>query len=191
MSDFSPFKIIAQPGYLPQTLDKVLRVVPDFPKPGVNFRDISPLLDHPWLMAQVIDRLYQQAKITGPMKIAGLDARGFIFGALLAQKFGVGFVMLRKPSKLPGEKYSVDYDLEYGKNTLEVQTGIFQPNERVLIVDDILATGGSALAAIALVRKAGGYPVGVAFVCNIKGLGGADRIEKKEPMVSVYTCATL
>lgn len=191
MSDFSPFKIIAQPGYLPQTLDKTLRIVCDFPKPGVNFRDISPLLDNPWLMQQVIDDLYNHAKTMGPMKIAGLDARGFIFGTLLAQKFNMGFVMLRKPSKLPGEKCSIDYDLEYGKNTLEVQTGIFRPNERVLIVDDILATGGSALAAIALVRKAGGHPVGVVAVCDIKGLNGCDNICKKEPWVPVYTCATL
>lgn len=156
-------------------LKQYIAAVPDFPKPGIMFRDIQPLLAHPAAFAETIERL------SGPWRgavdvVVGLDARGFLLAAPVALKLGVPLVMARKAGKLPGETVSVTYDLEYGSATLEVGTGLIQPGAHVLIVDDLLATGGTAEAACKLVEKCGGVVVGCAFVIELAGLGGAEKL---------------
>lgn len=151
-----------------QQIKNCLRVVPDYPTKGVNFRDIQPLLSAPVLLDYACQTLAANY-IEGDQVtcVAGLDARGFIFGSLIAQKLGVGFVMLRKPSKLPGETHSVSYGLEYGQNVLHVQKDAIKPSDKVLIVDDILVTGGSVEAACKLIELCGAKVAGVCCLAEI------------------------
>ena len=162
-----------------EELKEFIRLTPNFPKEGVNFRDISPLLANPVALTQVtqIFKNHWQKRVD---VIVGLDARGFIFGTLLAQKMQLPFVMFRKKGKLPGETISINYDLEYGSSTIEVQKGALQKGNRVLIVDDLLATGGTALAACKLIEKAGAIVAGCAFVINLKELHGEEKLKDFE-----------
>lgn len=156
-------------------LAALIRTIPDFPKPGIAFRDITTLLLDPHGLAATIDRL--AAMHGGPFDIvAGIEARGFIFGAAIAHKLGVGLVLLRKGGKLPGATIAVDYTLEYGEDRIEMHADALIPGCRVLLVDDLIATGGTALAAIRLLRKAGAEVVGAAFVVDLPDIGGARRI---------------
>jgi adenine phosphoribosyltransferase len=148
-----------------QRIKDTLRVVPNYPFKGVNFRDIQPLLSQPTLLDYACQTL--ASYFNDVTSVAGLDARGFIFGSLIAQKLGVGFVMLRKPSKLPGETHSVSYGLEYGQNVLHVQKDSIKPTDKVLIVDDILVTGGSVEAACKLVEQCGAKVAGVCCLADI------------------------
>jgi adenine phosphoribosyltransferase len=153
-----------------------IRDIPDFPKPGVLFKDITPILGDPALFAEVIDELsarYQPMQID---KIAAMESRGFIFGAPLAQKIGAGFVPLRKFGKLPHTTVAETFNLEYGTETLEVHTDAIAPGERVLIIDDLLATGGTAEAAVRLVKRIGGDVVEIAFVVELAFLDGRKRL---------------
>jgi adenine phosphoribosyltransferase len=153
-----------------------IRDIPDFPKPGVLFKDITPILGDPSLFAEVIDQLsarYQPMRID---KIAAMESRGFIFGAPLAKHIGAGFVPLRKFGKLPHATVAETFNLEYGTETLEVHTDAIAPGERVLIIDDLLATGGTAEAAIRLVKRIGGDVVEIAFVVELSFLGGRRRL---------------
>jgi len=134
-------------------LENYIKDVVDFPKPGIIFKDISPLLASPEAFAYVIDDIASKYNTNAIDKIVGLDARGFIFGASVAYKMGVPFVMVRKPGKLPDQCISVDYQLEYGQNTFEMHENSIQANDKVLIVDDLLATGGSVKAVTQLIRE--------------------------------------
>lgn len=136
-------------------LRRYIRNIEDFPKPGVIFRDITPLLLDPRATDEALDQLCDQAKGLGITKVAAIESRGFFFGSLIAHRLGVGYIPVRKKGKLPFTTLSVTYDLEYGTDTLEIHTDAIVPGDRVLIHDDVLATGGTARAAVELVEKAG------------------------------------
>lgn len=158
-------------------LASFVRSIPDFPKPGILFRDITPLLAAPEALGATIDRLaapFLNEKIDA---VAAAEARGFIFAAPLALRLNVAFVPVRKPGKLPGEKHAFHYELEYGTDTLEIHTDGVSPGQRVLLVDDLLATGGTMQACCRLVEKAGGEVAACAFVIELTGLGGAARLQ--------------
>ena len=151
------------------------RTIPDFPRPGIQFRDITTLLLDAKGLAMTVERL--AALHTGPIDVvAGIEARGFIFGAAVAHALGAGLVLIRKDGKLPGATIAVDYALEYGEDRIAMHEDALVPGARVLLVDDLLATGGTALAAIRLLRKAGGEVVAASFVIDLPDLGGATRI---------------
>lgn len=162
-----------------KNLDAFIRPVPDFPKPGILFRDISPLLQNPKAFAEVIDEFAKRWEGKADT-IAALDARGFIFGSALAVKLGLPLSMVRKQGKLPSDCYQESYGLEYGKDTVELQKDAFPKGARVLIVDDLLATGGTALAACKLVERAGGSVVGCAFVIELADLEGRSKLPNCE-----------
>lgn len=153
--------------------------IPNFPKEGIVFRDVSPLLASPQALAHAIDLIHVQWEGCFDA-IAALDARGFIFGAALAMVAGRPMVMLRKKGKLPGKTYSLAYGLEYGLDVLEVQTGAFQAGTRVLVIDDLLATGGTAVAACALVEQAGAVVAGCSFIAELADLGGREALKGRE-----------
>jgi len=155
----------------------LIRTVPDFPAPGIRFRDITPLLASGTGFRHVIQLLSE--RYAGKVdKVVGIEARGFIFGAAIAHSIGAGFVPIRKPGKLPGEAFGHDYELEYGKNRVEVHVDGLAKGERVVVIDDLLATGGTALAALALVEKCGGQVVECAFLIELTDLPGRARLEK-------------
>jgi adenine phosphoribosyltransferase len=158
----------------------LIRDVPDFPIEGILFKDITPVLQNADAFKAAVEALarpYVDAKID---KVVAIESRGFIFGAPLALRLGAGFVPVRKPGKLPSETVQIQYSLEYGTNTLELHTDAIQPGERVLVVDDLLATGGSAKASIELVQRLGGVVVGLAFLVELVALGGAEKLADYE-----------
>jgi len=157
-----------------------IRSIPDFPKPGILFRDISPLLEGGGFFHRTIDLLAAECVGSTPSKIVGLDARGFIFGGALAYKLGIGFVPIRKKGKLPFRTLSQSYELEYGAAEFEIHEDSLTPGDSVIIVDDLLATGGTAGAAIQLVEKLGARVLKVLFVLELTGLGGRDRLAPAE-----------
>ena len=166
----------------------LIRDVPDFPKPGITFKDITPLLADPEAFAEVVDRLAEPFVGRGVTKVVGIEARGFVVAAPVAHRLGAGFVPVRKPGKLPWETASEAYELEYGTDELEVHLDAIAPGEQVLVVDDVIATGGTALAAARLVEGLGGQVVGLAFLIELAFLGGADRLGEL-PHVSLLTYA--
>ena len=153
-------------------LKQHIRGVPDFPKPGIVFRDITPLLRDARALAEVEDRLVQAFLDDGVTAVVGIESRGFIFGASVARRLGVGFVPARKAGKLPAERIAESYALEYGEAVLEIHTDAVRPGDRVLIVDDLLATGGTAAAAARLVERLGATVAGLAFVVELSFLNG-------------------
>ncbi|MBM4420797.1 MAG: adenine phosphoribosyltransferase [Chloroflexi bacterium] len=157
-------------------LAKAIRDVPDFPRPGILFKDITTVLRDGALFAQAIDEML--ARLSGKKidAVVAMESRGFIFGAPIAHRLGVGFVPVRKLGKLPAETVSVEYDLEYGSATLEMHTDAIKPGASVLIVDDLLATGGTVAGTIELVQKCGGTIVGLAFFIELTQLRGRDRL---------------
>lgn len=159
-------------------LKALVRTVPDFPQPGIMFRDITTLIGHPQGMAASVHHLSALADAAGPHKIAGMEARGFIFGAAVAVQLGLGFVPVRKPGKLPIDTIGIDYALEYGTDRLEMDPGAIVPGQRVVIVDDLIATGGTALASAELLRKAGAVIEHALFVIDVSDLGGAARLRE-------------
>jgi adenine phosphoribosyltransferase len=166
-----------------------IRSIPDFPKPGILFRDINPLLRNPAAMDELIRRLGGICDAVQPDLIVGIESRGFIVGTPLALKRSLGFVPVRKPGKLPGTVIGVDYALEYGSDRLEIQSDALSGNPRVLVVDDLLATGGTAAAAGALVREAGGQLVGFAFVIELETLAGRSALPGDVPAASLIRYA--
>ncbi|HEY6276888.1 MAG TPA: adenine phosphoribosyltransferase [Streptosporangiaceae bacterium] len=153
-----------------------IRDVPDYPQPGIVFKDITPLLADGRAFATVVSAL---ATGHGPVdKVAGIEARGFILAAPVATELGSGFVPVRKQGRLPGPTYAQSYDLEYGTATIEVHQDAFAPAERVLVVDDVLATGGTAAATVALVERAGADVVGIAVILELAFLGGRARLAR-------------
>jgi adenine phosphoribosyltransferase len=157
-----------------QLIKARVRDIPDYPQPGVMFKDITPLLADGAALAAVMTALSSGHE--GVDKVAGIEARGFILAASVAIQLGAGFVPVRKQGKLPGPTYSQSYDLEYGSATIEVHQDAFAPGERVLIVDDVLATGGTAAATAELVRKAGAEVTGVAVILELSFLHGRERL---------------
>jgi adenine phosphoribosyltransferase len=162
-------------GHPMQELAALIRAVPDFPRPGVMFRDVTPLLADAAGFARCIELLAEPWLGSNVQAVCGIEARGFIFGAALAQKLHAGFVPLRKPGKLPPPVVSVEYQLEYGSDALQAQRGAIAPGERVLLVDDVLATGGTLLAARELVTRLGGELVGASVVIELSALQGRAR----------------
>ena len=158
-------------------LRSLVRTVPDFPKPGILFRDVTTLLGHAEGFRQTIDTFVARYKGAGIQKVAGIEARGFILGGAIAHGLGAGFVPLRKKGKLPGEAVGHDYALEYGTDRIEMHVGAIDAGERVLLVDDLIATGGTAEAGVRLVRSAGGDIHEACFVIDLPDLGGAKRVE--------------
>ncbi len=156
-------------------LRSFVRDVADFPRPGILFRDLGPLLGDAEAFAVAVDALAAPFAAGGIDCVAGIEARGFIFGAAVARRLGCGFVPLRKPGKLPGARIGIDYALEYGSDRLEVAADALAPNRRVLIVDDVLATGGTLAAAAQLVTRAAALPVGAAVAVELGALGGRAR----------------
>ena len=157
-------------------LESRIRDIPDFPKPGVVFKDVTPLLADPAAFAHAIEGLSEAFCDEGVDKVVGIEARGFILAAPVALACGAGFVPARKAGKLPSSRRGVAYDLEYGSETVELHDDAFAPGDRVLIVDDVLATGGTAAATIELVEQLGGEVIGLAFLIELGFLGGAARI---------------
>lgn len=164
------------PHLSPDELKALVRTVPDFPQPGIQFRDITTLIGHHRGMAASVHHLAQAAEAAGAQKIAGMEARGFIFGAAVAVQLGIGFVPVRKPGKLPIATIGVDYALEYGTDRLEMDPAAIQTGEQVVMVDDLIATGGTALASAELLRMAGAVVTHALFVIDLPDLGGADRL---------------
>jgi adenine phosphoribosyltransferase len=158
-------------------LRKLIREVPDFPKPGINFYDITTLLLDPEGLRGTIDALADEWGDRQIETIIGVESRGFIFAAPLAYKLGAGFIPVRKPRKLPAEKVSVSYALEYGEDTLEMHKDAVGEGHRVLIVDDLLATGGTARAVVDLVESVGGHVAGLLFVVELDFLGGRKKFD--------------
>jgi len=161
------------------TLDELktyIRDIRDFPKPGIVFKDITPLLTSGPAFQEVVDRIASRYRGRADM-VLGIESRGFIIGAAVAYRLGVGFVPIRKPGKLPAENFGQDYELEYGADRLEIHRDALQPGERVLLVDDLIATGGTAEAAVKLIGTAGGSIVGCAFVIDLPDLGGRKKLE--------------
>jgi len=154
----------------------LIREVPDFPKPGILFYDITTLLKNPTAVQSLADQLTTQYLGQGITKVVGIESRGFIFGGILAAKLGAGFVPVRKPGKLPADCYEVKYSLEYGNNSLAVHRDAIEIGEHVLIVDDLLATGGTAEATVNLVRQLGGTIVGLDFLVELKSLRGREKL---------------
>lgn len=161
-------------------LRSYIRDVPDFPKPGILFKDITPLLSDPAAFRATIDGLANLVAGRGIDAVAAAEARGFMFGTPLAMALGVGFVPVRKPGKLPFHKISQVYDLEYGSDQLEVHRDAFSPGQRVLLLDDVLATGGTMKACCNLVRTAGAEVVACAFVLELSFLNGRSMLEPDE-----------
>jgi len=163
-------------------IEALIRAVPDFPQPGVVFRDITPLLADAGGFARCIDALAEPWQGSAVQAVCGIESRGFIFGAALAQKLHAGFVPLRKPNKLPPPVVSVDYALEYGKDRLEARNDALRPGERVLIVDDVLATGGTLEAACRLVEALGAIRIGASVVIELEALQGHRRLPAGTPL---------
>jgi len=159
-------------------LKSAIRTVPNWPKPGIMFRDITTLIQDPSAFQYACDQLYARYQDQKIDKVLGIESRGFIFGAVLAYKLGVGFVVARKPNKLPYKKISQEYSLEYGTDKIEIHEDAVTPGDRVLIVDDLIATGGTVSAAAKLVERLGGEVVELAFVIGLPDILDKTKIEK-------------
>ena len=164
----------------PQELKRYVRDVPDFPQPGIIFRDITPLLGEKELFREVVSMMSKRWNDAPPDLVAAIEARGFIPGAAIAVKLNAGFVPIRKTGKLPWKTISDAYQLEYGANELQVHSDAVEPGQRVLIVDDVLATGGTAAAAVRLIRKLRGEVIGVQVLIELEALGGRKLLEGVE-----------
>lgn len=157
-------------------LKKYIRSIKDFPVKGIMFRDITTLLKEPFALNETLDKLYSFAKELNVDKIVGIESRGFIFGSLLAQKLNAGFVPIRKPGKLPAEKESQTYELEYGTDKIEIHKDAIKAGEKILLHDDLLATGGTAEASCKLIEKLGGKVIQVSFIIELTFLKGRNKL---------------
>lgn len=162
-----------------------IRNVPDFPVPGIQFKDITTALKEPEVLRFIVDELYEYYKDKGITKVVGVESRGFVLGSILAYKLNAGFVLLRKPGKLPAETYQVEYSLEYGADKLEIHKDAIEPDDVILLHDDLLATGGSANAALQLLRKFGNQPIFVSFLINLTFLDGIKRLGEAKDVHSL------
>ena len=167
------------------SLGEHIRTIPDYPKPGVLFRDVTTLILDPLAFRRAVLELAESFEPNEIDKVVGIEARGFIFGAAIAYELNVGFVPARKAGKLPSAVYQKHYELEYGSNTLEIHKDAIRPDDKIVVIDDLLATGGSACAPIDLIVGAGGSVIGCGFVAEISDLTGRQRIESKNIAVHV------
>ncbi len=159
-----------------KTIRSLIRDVPDFPKKGIVFKDITPVVGSPRGLRAAVAALAARCRVRKPTKVVGVESRGFIFGAALAQKLGVGFVPVRKPGKLPWKAIRETYALEYGTDSLEMHVDALRKGDRVVVVDDLLATGGTAAATVRLARRAGAKVLEVAFVVELSFLHGRKKL---------------
>lgn len=159
-------------------LKLLIRDIPDFPQPGILFRDITPLLGDPEGFRFVLARLSERAAESNPGAIVGIESRGFLFGGPVADRLGLPFVPVRKPGKLPAARMSVEYSLEYGENQLDIHQDAFPAGTRAFVIDDLLATGGTAWAAAKLIELAGGIVAGFGFVIELTALDGRSRLRE-------------
>jgi len=157
---------------MPEDLKQFIRSIKGFPKEGIMFRDITTLLQNPVSLKLTLQQLFENCKDLDVNKVVGIEARGFIFGAMLAQKLDVGFAPIRKPGKLPADKVQETYTLEYGTDMIEIHKDAIKPGEKVLIHDDLLATGGTAKAAVNLIEKLGGKVIQLSFIIELSFLSG-------------------
>lgn len=160
-------------------LKSLVRTIPDYPKAGILFRDITTLIENPDGFRESIERIASEHRGLGITHVAGIEARGFIFGAGVAMSLGVGFVPVRKSGKLPGETIGQNYALEYGVDTIEIHADVVGPDDTVLVVDDLIATGGTAVAAVNLLRRTGAKVAHAAFVIDLPDLGGAEKLREQ------------
>ena len=158
-------------------LKKYIRSIKDFPKKGIMFRDITTLLKDPLAVKSTLEQLYDFSKDLNISKVVGIESRGFIFGALLADKLNAGFVPIRKPGKLPAEKESASYALEYGTDSIEIHKDAIKLGEKVILHDDLLATGGTAKAAAGLIEKLGGEVIQISFIIELTFLNGREKLK--------------
>jgi len=170
-----------------ETLYGLVRDVPDFPKPGILFRDITPLLLDPGALGEAVERIIAPYRRAGVTKVVAVESRGFVLGAPAALALQAGLVLVRKPGKLPSATNRVEYELEYGTDALEVHTDALRPVDRALVVDDVLATGGTAAATADLVERAGATIVGLGFLIELADLGGRKRIGAHRCLHAVLT----
>ena len=168
-------------------LRDAIRTIPDYPKPGIMFRDVTTLMGNPRAFRQAVDELVQPYAGLKIDKVAGIEARGFILGGAVAHQLSAGFVPLRKKGKLPHNVITESYELEYGADEMQMHTDAIEPGERVLLVDDLIATGGTAMAAIKLLRKAGAKIVATAFLVGLPELKGDERLRANGVEVSYLT----
>ena len=168
-----------------ENLKKYICEINNFPREGIAFKDINPIYKEPRLWNELMSPLQKLVAEAKPDYIAGIDARGFISAAAIAFKSGIGFIPIRKPNKLPGKVIGFNYKLEYGEDRLEIQKGLFKRNSRIMIIDDLLATGGTASAASNLIRKAGGNLIGFAFLVELTELRGRKNLDPKVYVESV------
>ena len=168
-------------------IESSIKSIPDYPKAGIIFRDITSLLENPAAFKAAVDLIVAQYQNKGITKVLGTESRGFIFGAPVALALGLPFVLVRKPGKLPRETVAQSYELEYGQDTLEMHTDAINANDNVLVIDDLLATGGTVEATVKLVQRLGGKVQNAAFVINLPDLGGEQRLRDLgvEPFVLV------
>ncbi|MBR9728965.1 adenine phosphoribosyltransferase [Shewanella intestini] len=155
-----------------------IKTIPDYPKAGIMFRDVTSLLEDAQAYKATIAILVAQYQSKGFTKVVGTEARGFLFGAPLALELGIGFVPVRKPGKLPRETLSENYELEYGKDTLEIHTDAINADDKVLVIDDLLATGGTIEATVKLIRRLGGHVEDAAFIISLPEIGGEKRLKE-------------
>jgi adenine phosphoribosyltransferase len=168
------------------SIKDLIRTIPDYPEPGILFRDITTLLEDPVGFRMTIDEMLKPLKSLKISKVAGIEARGFIIGGAIAYELGVGFVPIRKKGKLPWDVISQDYQLEYGTDRIEIHTDSIKPQETILLVDDLLATGGTVCAAIELVQRSQGRVVGCSFIVDLPDLGGQKKVLDRDiPMFSL------
>jgi len=173
---------------LSQKLAKAIRTIPDYPKKGIKFKDLTTLWKQGELSREVMDALEARWREEKIQKIVGIEARGFIVGAVLADRLGIGFVPVRKAGKLPAPTLTLGYELEYGRQKIEIHADAIGPGERVLVVDDLLATGGTAKAAATIVEELGGKVVGFSFVAELGFLGGRKKLGDR-PVFSLVNYA--
>ena len=159
-------------------LKDLIRTIPDYPKDGVMFRDITTLMQHPAGFRRTVDELVHPFAGGDINRIAGIEARGFILGGAVAHQLSIGFIAVRKKGKLPWQTISVEYELEYGTDELEIHIDSIEKGDRILIIDDLIATGGTAIATTQFVRDAGGEVVGASFIVDLPDLGGRKRLEE-------------
>jgi adenine phosphoribosyltransferase len=169
----------------PMDIKDHIRSIPDFPKPGILFYDISTLLAHPHAWRATVDQMAEAIRPYEPELLVGIESRGFLTAAPLALELGCGFIMVRKSGKLPGETIAYRYDLEYGSDTIEIQADAVAPGQRVVVMDDLLATGGTARATIDLLRRVGADVRGAAFIIELAFLGGREKLDV--PLTTLVT----
>jgi adenine phosphoribosyltransferase len=163
---------------MPIDLKSLVRSIPDYPRPGILFRDITTLIEHPNGFRESVERLADAHRGLGITHVAGIEARGFIFGAGVAIALGAGFVPIRKRGKLPGQTLGQNYVLEYGVDTIEIHADVLTSVHKVLLIDDLIATGGTAVAAAGLLRRTGAVVENAGFVIDLVDLGGADKLRE-------------